>query len=430
MKKNLLLSLIVLFSCSKDSSEPEIPRYTLTVTANPPEGGLVNPQTGTYNSGQTVNIIASANDFFAFSNWTGNWNGTENSFTITMDSNKNITANFEDLDIDNDLVLDSIDNCLNTAAGESVDQSGCSISQLDDDGDGVANGIDQCPGSLVNLKQYGVEFDSNGCKIDFAYLDENGVTVKAYPDSPIGKVTYINHPLYDNDPNVSESSDVVLWKIVDDEMLSGMYPHSIDDLLMVLHGSFTRPYKMGMVTTNLTELINISSLYYSTWDLSNVKKIEGIRIGSNDLSFWDVSNVTDMYNAFDGSILGSNTDLSSWDVSNVTNMRGMFRSMNRYDSQKDPTSLDLSSWDVSNVTDMACMFCSTGIVFIDFSGWDVSNVTNMGSMFDGVDLFGNSIIDLSGWDVSNVTNCVRFADYNTRGGSATIISPNFTNCSD
>ena len=128
MKRILLLSLIVLFSCSKDSSEPEIPRYTLTVTANPPEGGLVNPQTGTYNSGQTVNIIASANDFFAFSNWTGNWNGTENSFTITMDSNKNITANFEDLDIDNDLVLDSIDNCLNTPAGESVDQSGCGYS--------------------------------------------------------------------------------------------------------------------------------------------------------------------------------------------------------------------------------------------------------------------------------------------------------------
>ncbi len=86
MKKLLLLTLLVLFGCSKEASEPEIPRYTLNVTANPPEGGLVNPQTGTYNSGQTVNIVASANDFFAFSNWTGNWNGTENSFTITMDS--------------------------------------------------------------------------------------------------------------------------------------------------------------------------------------------------------------------------------------------------------------------------------------------------------------------------------------------------------
>ena len=48
MKKLLLLSLLVLFSCSKEDEPdvPEIPRYTLTVTANPTEGGLVNPQTG------------------------------------------------------------------------------------------------------------------------------------------------------------------------------------------------------------------------------------------------------------------------------------------------------------------------------------------------------------------------------------------------
>ena len=108
MKRLLLISLLVLFGCAKEASEPEIPRYTLTVTANPPEGGFVNPQTGTYNAGQSVNIVASANDFFAFSNWTGNWNGAENSFTITMDSNKTITGNFEDLDADNDLILDSI----------------------------------------------------------------------------------------------------------------------------------------------------------------------------------------------------------------------------------------------------------------------------------------------------------------------------------
>ena len=82
-------------------------------------------------------------------------------------------------------------------AGESVDQSGCGYSQLDDDADGVANGIDQCPNSNGGyLSLFGVEFDNNGCKIDYAYLDENGVTVKAYPDSPVGKVTYINHPLF------------------------------------------------------------------------------------------------------------------------------------------------------------------------------------------------------------------------------------------
>ena len=273
MKKLLLLSLLVLFSCSKEATEPEIIRYTLTVTANPAEGGLVNPQTGTYNAGETVNIVASANDFFAFSNWTGSWNGSDNNFTITMDSNKNITANFEDLDIDNDLVLDSIDNCLNTPAGESVDQGGCGYSQLDDDGDGVANGIDQCPNSNGGyLSLYGVEFDNNGCKIDYAYLDENGATVKAYPDSPVGKVTYINHPLFDNDPNLSENTDVTFWEIVDDQVFSNLinnsgYSGGISEFL----GATSANFNKGMVTTFITD--NLPWYGYSqSWDTSNVTK--------------------------------------------------------------------------------------------------------------------------------------------------------------
>ena len=54
MKKIIILSIFVfVFGCAK---EPEIPSYTLIVTANPPEGRLVNPQTGIYNSGETVNI--------------------------------------------------------------------------------------------------------------------------------------------------------------------------------------------------------------------------------------------------------------------------------------------------------------------------------------------------------------------------------------
>ena len=92
MKKILLLSLLVLFGCSKEASEPEIPRYSLTVTANPAEGGLVNPTTGSYNAGSQVTILASPNDYYRFSNWTGNWNGSENQVTITMDSNKTLTA--------------------------------------------------------------------------------------------------------------------------------------------------------------------------------------------------------------------------------------------------------------------------------------------------------------------------------------------------
>ena len=48
-------------------------------------------------------------------------------------------------DEDGDGVEDSVDACPGTPAGESVDASGCSASQLDDDSDGVSNAVDTCP---------------------------------------------------------------------------------------------------------------------------------------------------------------------------------------------------------------------------------------------------------------------------------------------
>ena len=50
------------------------------------------------------------------------------------------------VDDDGDAVAnDDADQCPNTPAGESVDAQGCAQAERDDDGDGVANDIDQCP---------------------------------------------------------------------------------------------------------------------------------------------------------------------------------------------------------------------------------------------------------------------------------------------
>ena len=90
MKRLFLISaLIILTTCSKDSdvanAPPLIVKYTLSVTASPSNGGLVNPTSGSYNAGERVTILASANQYFNFNNWSGSWNGTENQVTITMD---------------------------------------------------------------------------------------------------------------------------------------------------------------------------------------------------------------------------------------------------------------------------------------------------------------------------------------------------------
>lgn len=58
LRKIFLFTFLCFFiSCSK-----YLPvEYSLTVNPSPPEGGFVNPRTGIYVAGQTVNILASAN---------------------------------------------------------------------------------------------------------------------------------------------------------------------------------------------------------------------------------------------------------------------------------------------------------------------------------------------------------------------------------
>lgn len=64
------------------------------------------------------------------------------------------------LDADDDGVVDSLDVCPNTPAGESVDSEGCSLSQKDTDGDGVTDDIDACPETPA-----GATVDATGCEI-------------------------------------------------------------------------------------------------------------------------------------------------------------------------------------------------------------------------------------------------------------------------
>ena len=70
--------------------------YTLTLNAFPTAGGTVSktPNQATYTLGTTVQIAATANSGYTFTGWTGDTTGTTSPLTITMRSNKNITANF------------------------------------------------------------------------------------------------------------------------------------------------------------------------------------------------------------------------------------------------------------------------------------------------------------------------------------------------
>ncbi|VAW18725.1 Alpha-agarase, partial [hydrothermal vent metagenome] len=67
--------------------------------------------------------------------------------------------NYND-DDDNDTIINGLDLCANTPAGEIVDANGCSESQIDDDNDGIMNNLDVCPNTPV-----GDVVDGSGCSI-------------------------------------------------------------------------------------------------------------------------------------------------------------------------------------------------------------------------------------------------------------------------
>ena len=72
--------------------------YTLTVDVNPSGAGSVSPSGGEYESGDHVTLTASSASGYIFDHWSGSASGTTSSITITMDSDKSITANFKTTD--------------------------------------------------------------------------------------------------------------------------------------------------------------------------------------------------------------------------------------------------------------------------------------------------------------------------------------------
>jgi len=77
-----------------NTSSKLAPKYRLSGYASPPKGGKING-TGNYIRSKKVNISAIPNDGYTFDHWKGDYTGTSEVASITMDSDKHITAVFK-----------------------------------------------------------------------------------------------------------------------------------------------------------------------------------------------------------------------------------------------------------------------------------------------------------------------------------------------
>lgn len=86
----LIPVLFIVNSCS--SNDPTM--FQLTILAIPEEGGVVTPERTSFEEGREIEIFANPNEHWVFSEWEGDFEGTENNPIITMDSDKEIIARF------------------------------------------------------------------------------------------------------------------------------------------------------------------------------------------------------------------------------------------------------------------------------------------------------------------------------------------------
>jgi len=348
---SILCSLVLFTNCGEeDAAAIETnSKATLTVTASPSEGGSVSPQGGTYDAGTTVEVTATANTDYSFTNWTGDFEGSSNPVTLTMLTDQTLTANFEFQDADGDGVGDSVDECPETAIGTRIGEDGCFLPLTSND----------------------------------VYLDSNEITIKATEDAILGEYYLVNE---------------IIYQVVDSAMLYQMVADQ-EDVTKVVTSKITRMDSLFMPKYDAEGNVNGSPFNQdiSTWDVSDVTNMawmfRSAEAFNQDLSSWDVSNVGDMSRMFAGAT-SFNQDIGSWDVSNVTDMNAMFNYGISFNQ-------DIGSWDVSKVTNMSGMFINAVLFNQDIGSWDVSNVTNMSFMLVNCASFNQPLND---WDVSNVTD--------------------------
>lgn len=105
MKAIAAIMLTVVVVCAACTKDPEnggnndggshTERFTISVAVNPTDGGVVSGG-GTFNSGASCTVTATANEGYTFTKWTENGNtvSTNASYTFTVSANKVMVAHF------------------------------------------------------------------------------------------------------------------------------------------------------------------------------------------------------------------------------------------------------------------------------------------------------------------------------------------------
>lgn len=444
----VILSSFVMVSCSTENT----PVYQLTTSANPSEGGSVSPAQGDYDKGNQVTISAIPNENWVFRQWQGDYSGSQNPASITMDSDKSLVALFEmreyplTINIEGEgTVLEKLLSAKTThyEHGTLVELTAIPSEQWQfsgwsEDTEGQENPITVEVDKAMNitatfLRTYTLttimEPEEGGSITPEAgmYADGSTLQVEAIPtDNTWRFVEWEGDFTGDTNPFSLTMNG--------DKTITAYFGRSLHDFEIQAEGEGTVDITVisGKKEDDKFEYETVLEILakpaegwdFLRWELDveseeNPVQVEidgdktirvvfretfflaenGVTIKCPNATVGEKGSVDDIeYEAVDRELLDQritqNTDLSRVCTSLVKNMNRVFYGKGSFNQA-------IGNWDVGNVTDMSGMFSYANSFNQPIGDWDVSSVTNMEAMFTGAEQFNKSI---GNWDVSSVTN--------------------------
>ena len=395
-------------------------QFAVNITIEGEGGGTVDEEVVTglkvdskYEYGTELKLTAKPSAEWEFSSWKEDLEGTENPQTITIDTIKAVTAVFIKKKYALTIEVEGQGTVAEEVikAGAATDYNSGTIVELT-----ASTGVEgwefkEWTGDLTgtdNPAQITVVGGAKTVKAVFvkkpvAYLDDNGVTIKANSWAEVGDTAEIGGVTY-----TIVDLDTLKTMIAEEEDVTKVVTTKVTNMLNLFKDNAT--FNQDISSWDTSNVTNMSGMFYlegdngmafnqdiSNWDVSSVTNMSSMfvraRSFNQDIGSWDVSSVTDMTGMFLQAWL-FNQDIGSWDVSKVTTMNTMFQDALVFNQ-------DIGSWDVSSVTDIRAFLYGAKEFNQDIGSWDVSSVTNMGNMFFDADAFNTNI---GSWDVSSVTD--------------------------
>ncbi len=171
----------------------QIQTFTVSLTANPAEGGVLTGG-GTYDYGQSAQIMATANEGYNFINWTENGNivSTEAEYTFVVTSNRSLVANFETQTFEVKVSIDPLEAATVTGEGSYSYGDEVTLTLTRNEDYRFVNWTED--GEVVSEEMtyvFTITRDRN-LVANFIYtegLGENNISANVYPNPTKGEVT-------------------------------------------------------------------------------------------------------------------------------------------------------------------------------------------------------------------------------------------------